>query len=100
MMAWIYSAARGKVNPVQKRGAAKPKSAPESDAEPAISFEEALANLEKIIDRIESGKVGLEESIGEYERGVAMLKRCRAILDRAEQRVAELTSAPGDERGR
>lgn len=85
---------------MQKRSAGKPKSAADSGTGPEMSFEEALAQLEKIIDRIESGKVGLEESIGEYERGAALLKRCRAILDRAEQRVTELTGAPGDERGR
>lgn len=87
---------------MQKRGAAKPKSddpAPAALA-PEMSFEDALSNLERIIDRIESGKVGLEDSIAEYERGVDLLKRCRAILDRAEQRVAELTAPPSDERGR
>ena len=87
---------------MQKRSAAKPRSdapTPPGGA-PEMSFEDALANLERIIDRIESGKVGLEDSIAEYERGVDLLKRCRAILDRAEQRVAELTAPPSDERGR
>lgn len=85
---------------MQKRSAAKPKSDAPPGGAPEMSFEDALANLERIIDRIESGKVGLEDSITEYERGVDLLKRCRAILDRAEQRVAELTAPPSDERGR
>lgn len=55
------------------------------------SFEQSLAQLEAIIARIESGEVGLERSITEYERGVALIKRCREILGRAEQRVEELT---------
>lgn len=55
------------------------------------SFEQSLAQLEAIIARIESGEVGLERSIAEYERGVALIKRCREILGRAEQRVEELT---------
>jgi exodeoxyribonuclease VII small subunit len=35
--------------------------------------------------------VGLEQSIAEYERGVALISRCRQVLERAEQRVEELT---------
>jgi exodeoxyribonuclease VII small subunit len=56
-----------------------------------MDFERAVAEVEKIIERIESGEVGLEQSIAEYERGVAMIRRCRQVLERAEQRVEELT---------
>jgi len=55
-------------------------------------FEEALGEIEAIIERIESGEVGLEESIGEYERGAGLIRRCREILERAEQRIEELTA--------
>jgi len=48
--------------------------------------------VEGIIERIESGQIGLERSLAEYERGVALIKRCRQVLDRAEQRVEELTA--------
>lgn len=58
-------------------------------AEP--SFEEALEQLEAIIERIEQGKVGLEVALAEYERGVALVRRCRDILTSAEQRVEELS---------
>jgi exodeoxyribonuclease VII small subunit len=57
----------------------------------ATGFEEALTQLEAIIDKIESGQVGLEQSIIEYERGVALIKRCRDILKGAELKVEELT---------
>ncbi|MFG0307306.1 MAG: exodeoxyribonuclease VII small subunit [Phycisphaerales bacterium JB040] len=60
------------------------------NAEAEITYEEAVRQLEEILNRIESGEIGLEESIGEYERGVGLIKRCRAILDRAEQRIEEL----------
>lgn len=46
--------------------------------------------MEDLIVRIESGEIGLEESLARYEEGVALIKRCRAILDVAEQRVEEL----------
>ena len=41
--------------------------------------------------RVEAGDVGLEQSIDEYEKGVELIKRCRAILERAEQRVQRLS---------
>lgn len=56
------------------------------------SFEEALEQVERIIERIESGQIGLEASIREYERGARLLKTCRGILDRAERRIEELNS--------
>lgn len=56
------------------------------------SFEESIANVESIIERIESGEMGLEEQIEQYARGAEMLRRCREILDRCEQRVEEITA--------
>lgn len=61
-----------------------------------VRFEEAIERLEAIIDRIERGEVGLEESLSEYERGVGLIRRCREILDKAEQRIAELSVEDGD----
>jgi exodeoxyribonuclease VII small subunit len=57
----------------------------------ALSFENAMSRVEEIIAKIESGEIGLEGSIDEYERGVALVARCREILARAEQRVEDLT---------
>jgi exodeoxyribonuclease VII small subunit len=70
-----------------------------SHSEPQTpDFEQALAELESIIQRIESGQIGLEKSITEYERGVGLIRRCRQVLERAEQRVEELTSQMQSER--
>ena len=71
----------------KKKKTKRPK-APEAD----LSFEESLEQLETLIDRVESGEAGLEEAIAQYERGTALVRRCRAILDTAEQRIAELTA--------
>lgn len=57
----------------------------------ALSFEEALEQVESIIDRIERGEIGLEESLVEYERGVKLIQQCRQIHQHATQRVDELT---------
>jgi len=62
-----------------------------------MSFEQALERVEAIIARIESGEIGLEASIDEYERGVALIARCREILGRAEQRVEDLTERMREE---
>ncbi|MCC6230420.1 MAG: exodeoxyribonuclease VII small subunit [Phycisphaerales bacterium] len=64
-----------------------------------LSFEESLAQLEAIVEKIEGGEVGLESALEEYERGVSLLKRCRDVLDRAEQKVEELSAKAG-ERGK
>ena len=56
-----------------------------------LSFEQAIDQLEQLIEKIESGEVGLEEALKHYEHGTALIKRCRTILDSAEQRIAELT---------
>lgn len=69
--------------------------APDPAGKPSVpepTFEQALEQVEAIVRRIESGEVGLESSITEYERGVELLNRCRAVLGRVEQRVTDLTT--------
>jgi len=58
-----------------------------------LSFEEALKQLEEIAEQIEQGKIGLEESITRYEQGMALVKQCRDILSKAEQRIQKLQEA-------
>ena len=55
-----------------------------------LTFEEALKQLETIAEQIEEGKIGLEESITQYEQGMALVKQCRDILSKAEQKVQQL----------
>ncbi len=57
----------------------------------AVTFEESVAQLEGIVAAIESGQIGLEESLAKYEQGMELVKRCRGILDRAEKRIEQLT---------
>lgn len=61
-----------------------------------LSFEEALTQLESIVEKIEGGELGLESALAEYERGVSLLKRCREVLERAEQKVEELSAKAGE----
>jgi len=56
-------------------------------------YEDIVDRLEEIVEQIESGELDLEASIKGYEEGVGLLKRAKAILDRAEQRVEALDPA-------
>ncbi|MCX5661351.1 MAG: exodeoxyribonuclease VII small subunit [Planctomycetota bacterium] len=55
-------------------------------------FEQAISELEAIIERIESGDCGLEECITQYEKGVKLLGHCQGVLQAVQQRIAELTT--------
>ncbi|MEP9356984.1 exodeoxyribonuclease VII small subunit [Xanthobacter sp. KR7-65] len=57
----------------------------------ALSFEQALAELEAIVASLEKGNVPLEESIAIYERGEALKQRCEKLLKAAEARVETIT---------
>ncbi len=52
-----------------------------------MRYEDAIAELESINQRIEQGEIGLEDSLIEYRRGVALAKRCEQILNAAEQEI-------------
>ena len=62
-----------------------------------IDFEGALAELEALVERMETGELSLEDSLCAYERGVALSRRCQQALDAAEQRIQTL--AAGDPGG-
>lgn len=53
-------------------------------------FEAAMAELEKLVTSMESGKLSLEESLTAYKRGAELLQLCRARLDEAQQQVSVL----------
>jgi len=56
----------------------------------ALSFEQALAELEKIVAELESGQAPLERSIEVYERGAALKAHCEAKLEAARLRVEKI----------
>lgn len=64
--------------------------------EPTPTFEQALADLERIVRELEDGKIGLEESLARYEQGVALLKQCYGKLRQAELRILELAGTDAD----
>lgn len=54
------------------------------------TFEQAIQKLESIIDRVETGEIGLEESLKAYEDGAKLIARCRTILKSVESRINQL----------
>ncbi len=65
---------------------AAPDKAPEATAEP-IAFEAAVSELEAIVERMEAGTLGLEESLAAYRRGAELVARCRESLAVIQQQV-------------
>jgi exodeoxyribonuclease VII small subunit len=64
--------------------------------DPEIPFEEALENLERIVDDLQRGELDLAASLASYEKGVALLARCQALLDGVDRSVALLTGVEAD----
>jgi exodeoxyribonuclease VII small subunit len=62
-----------------------------------LSFGAALAELEQIVKALEGGQLELEDSLARYERGVSLLRACRAKLGDAQQRVTMLVGELEDE---
>lgn len=57
-----------------------------------MPYEQLIEQLEAVVDQIEGGELGLEDSIKGYEQGIELVKRARMILDKAEQRITELNA--------
>ena len=62
---------------------------------PAPDLEKSLAELEKIVERLENGELSLDESLKHFERGVALTRQCQSALRAAEQKVEILLRKSG-----
>ncbi len=62
-----------------------------------LSFEESIKELTNIVGKIEQGQIPLQDSLQQYERGMALIKHCRTILNKAEKRIEKI-SEPEDRR--
>ncbi|GAC1462835.1 MAG: hypothetical protein NVS2B16_14540 [Chloroflexota bacterium] len=59
----------------------------------ALSFEQALAELEKIVERLQAPDIPLDEAVGLFRRGTELAQRSEDLLSAAELQVQELTNA-------
>jgi exodeoxyribonuclease VII small subunit len=58
-----------------------------------MKYEQAFAELERIIESLENDQAGLEEAIALFERGQALVKHCGGLLDQAELRIRQLSAS-------
>jgi exodeoxyribonuclease VII small subunit len=71
----------------------KPKTVESTDKSP--DFEKSLAELELIVTRMEAGELSLDESLQQFERGIALARTCQQALQTAEQKVEMLLKKSG-----
>jgi len=59
-------------------------------------FDELVGQLREVVQKLESGKLSLDESLAAYEEGIGLARRGHDLLDQAEKRVELLVRAPRD----
>jgi exodeoxyribonuclease VII small subunit len=64
--------------------------------ESKFSFEEAIEELTDIVSKIEQGQIPLQESLKQYERGMALIKQCREILEKAEKKIEKISESEAE----
>lgn len=72
-----------------------PSSEADKDSKP-LDFEEAMRDLEELVERLEHGDLPLEESLAAFERGVMLTRSCQLALKEAEQKVEVLLRKAGE----
>jgi exodeoxyribonuclease VII small subunit len=75
--------------------AKKKTKSPAKGAAEELSFEAALERLEELVERLEEGKVPLEESLAAFAEGTRLVKLCQERLERAELMIKELSESGG-----
>ncbi len=56
-----------------------------------LNFEQAIRQLGEIVEKIERGQIPLQDSLSQYERGMALIKHCKEILQKAEKRIEKIS---------
>lgn len=62
----------------------------------AVDFETSLTELQGLVERLESGELSLEDSLGAFEQGIRLTRDCQAALAQAEQKVQQLLERDGE----
>jgi exodeoxyribonuclease VII small subunit len=70
------------------------------DKQDKPTFEQAVTELKQIVDKIEGGQIPLEESISQYEKGMALIQHCRTILLQAEKRIEKISAQQVEDDGK
>ena len=62
----------------------------------ALDFEQSLADLQTLVERLENGELSLEDSLTAFEQGIGLTRDCQAALAQAEQKVQVLLERDGE----
>jgi len=79
-----------------KEGSVMAKNEKKSDIS-KMGFEEAIKELGGIVQDIEEGEIPLQDSLAQYEKGMALIKHCKNILQKAEKRIEKISKEEGAE---
>lgn len=63
-----------------------------------LDFEQSLAELQQLVERLEGGELSLEESLNAFEQGIRLTRDCQSALGQAEQKVQMLLEREGETR--
>jgi exodeoxyribonuclease VII small subunit len=63
-----------------------------------LTFEQAIKELTGIVGKIEQGDIALQESIQQYEKGMALIKHCRKILQEAEKKIEKIAEESAEDK--
>ncbi|MBN2018692.1 MAG: exodeoxyribonuclease VII small subunit [Sedimentisphaerales bacterium] len=64
-----------------------------------LTFEQAIKELTAIVGKIEQGEIALQDSLQQYEKGMALIKHCRKILQEAEKRIEKIAEESQGQQG-
>ena len=62
-----------------------------------LTFEQAIKELTGIVGKIEQGEIALADSLQQYEKGMALIKHCRKILQEAEKRIEKIAEESAEQ---
>ncbi len=62
-----------------------------------LTFEQAIKELTAIVGKIEQGDIALQDSIQQYEKGMALIKHCKKILQEAEKRIEKIAEESAEQ---
>jgi exodeoxyribonuclease VII small subunit len=62
----------------------------ETEKQKLPDFEQALEELEALVDQLETGELSLDQSLDRFKRGVELTRHCQSVLDLAQQTVQQL----------
>lgn len=75
----------------------KKKTTKKTNKTEGLNFEAAMQELETLVERMEQGEQSLEDSLADFERGIALTRNCQQSLQETEQKIQQLIDKNGQQ---